>query len=243
MFRLDPLDRGIARLTIDAPERRGAVPVAEWDRLAAILEALPTDTRVLLIGGERDFSAGADLSEFERLTEDPVAVETFRLAMRAAIDALANVPVPTIAVIAGGCYGAGVALALAADIRVAGEGARFAVTPARIGIGYPAPDVARLVAQVGRGQAARMLFAAEPIDAERALAIGLVETAAADAWAAAMALAETIAANSRASTRMLKDVLRDPGGDHDAAFDVLFAGDDVIKGLAAYRQRRAPGFA
>lgn len=243
MFFLDTPEPGIARLTIDAPERRGAIPVAGWDRLAAILPTLPEGTRVLLLGGTSDFSAGADLREFEGLTRDPYAAERFRQAMRRGIEALAAVPVPVIAVIAGGCYGAGVALALAADLRIAGEGARFAVTPARLGIGYPAADVARLSARVGRGWAARMLFAAEPIDAIRAEAIGLVEGVAVDPWAEAFALARTIAANAAASTRMLKAVLGDPSGDHDAAFDALFAGDDVVEGLAAHRQRRAPRFA
>lgn len=243
MFHLDTPEPGIARLMIGAPERRGAIPVAEWDRLVTALQSLPADTRVLLIGGADGFSAGADLREFALLTRDPPAVERFRLAMRRGIDALAAVPVPAVAVIAGGCYGAGVALALAADIRVAGEGARFAITPARLGIGYPAADVARLVALVGRGQAARLLFAADTIDAHRAAAIGLVEAVAADPWAEGIALAQRIASNSTRSTRMLKAVLNQPAWDHDGAFDMLFAGDDVVEGLAARRERRSPRFA
>lgn len=243
MFFLDTPEPGIARLTIDAPARRNAIPVAEWRRLATTLAALPDDCRVLLIGGSRDFSAGADLGEFDGFRHDPAAVARFRQAMRAGIDALAAVPVPVLAVIAGGCYGAGVALALAADIRIAGERAQFAVTPAKLGIGYPAEDVTRLAALVGRGQAARMLYAAEVLNAPRAAAIGLVETVADDPWAEAMILGKRIADNSTRSTRMLKFVLNDAAGDFDATFDALFAGPDLAEGLAAHRERRAARFA
>ncbi len=243
MFFLDSPGPGIARLTIDAPARRNAIPVAEWDRLATSAAALPPETRVLMIGGTHDFSAGADLGEFDRFSRDPEAAAQFRRAMRAGIDALAAVPIPVIAVIAGGCYGAGVALALAADIRIAGERARFAVTPAKLGIGYPAVDVRRLAALVGRGQAARMLFAAETLDARRAEAIGLVEAAAVDPWVEALAMAQKIADNSVRSTRMLKSVLNDDAADPDAAFDALFAGTDLAEGLVAYRMRRVARFA
>ena len=96
--------------------------------------------------------------------------------MRAALDALRDLPIPTIASIEGPCYGAGVALAMACDLRIAGRGARFAITPAKIGISYPQEDVHRLVALVGPGQAARLLFTAETIDGAEAERIGLVES-------------------------------------------------------------------
>lgn len=243
MFFLDMPEPGIARLTIDAPERRNAISVADWERLAALLSTVPDCARVLLIGGREDFSAGADLREFARMLQEPDAVASFRNAMRRAIDGLAGLPIPTIAVIAGGCYGAGVALAIAADLRLAAEAARFAVTPAKLGIGYPAADVARLSALVGRGHAARLLFAAERIDAHRAESIGLVEAVTPDVWVAAFELARGIAANSGASMRMLKRMLADPAGDHNDAFDALFAGPDLAEGLAAYRKRRPARFA
>jgi enoyl-CoA hydratase len=121
---------------------------------------------------------------------------------------------PTIAAIEGGCYGAGVALALACDIRVAGEDARFAVTPAKLGIGYPRQDVARLVRQVGRGHAARLLFTACAIDADEALAIGLVE-----ARGDARAVAETIASYAPEAVGLLKRTLDHP---EDARLDLAF---------------------
>jgi enoyl-CoA hydratase/carnithine racemase len=167
--------------------------------------------------------------------------------MRAALDALAALPMPVIAAIDGDCFGAGVALALAADIRVAGPRAVFAITPAKLGITYPQADIARLVALVGRGQAARLLYGATRIDAAEAARIGLVEVLADDAHASALAMAEAMAALSPASLAALKRavVALPQGADaaFDAGFDQAFAGADFREGLAAFRERRAPRFA
>ncbi len=176
-----------------------------------------------------------------RLESDPPLRSRFRTAMKAAIEALAALPIATIAAIDGGCFGAGVALALACDMRVAGGTAKFGITPAKIGIVYPATDVARLKALVGPGQAARLLFSGMAIDAGQALGIGLVEEMLADADAGAATLAEAIAANSRPSIAGLKRILAgDP--DSDALFETAFAGADFVEGLAAFRDRRPPEF-
>lgn len=244
MFKIDLIEPGIAELTIDYAERRNAISVEGWKMLRRVLGNLPSETRVLLLRGVGDFSAGADLSEFGLLEDDSTARTRFREAMRGGVAALAELQVPVIAVIDGGCYGAGVALALGADIRIAGPNARFATTPARIGIGFLPEDIARLRAAVGPGWAARMLFAAQPLDAATALRAGLVEEVADDTEAAALSLARPIASNSTQSIRFLKRVLNNPDANgHDRAFDGLFGGDDFREGYAAYRSRRTPRFA
>ena len=135
-----------------------------------------SDVRLLVVTGAGDaFCAGADLGDFAAMRGDEAAVARFREDMRAALDALRALAIPTIAVIEGPCYGAGVALAMACDIRMARLGARFAITPAKIGIAFPQEDVHRLVALVGPGQAARLLFTAETIDGDEAKRIGLVD--------------------------------------------------------------------
>src|SRR3546814_14262073 len=95
--------------------------------------------------------------------------------MARSLTALKQLPIATIAAIDGGCFGAGVALALACDIRIAGKHAVFGITPAKLGILYPPSDVARLRALVGDGQAARLLFSGMTIKGESARQIGLVE--------------------------------------------------------------------
>lgn len=242
MFGLT-LDGSIARLTLDRPEARNAIPAVGWAALEGrISEVARSQARVLLVTGAGDaFCAGADLGDFPAMRDDEAARIAFRREMRSAIDALRSLAIPTVAVIDGACYGAGVALAMACDLRIAGRGARFAITPAKIGISYPQEDVHRLVALVGPGQAARLLFTAEAIDAAEAKAIGLVELI--EPAGGAEAVAVTLAAQSGDSLAALKcgvrlaaeGTIRDGG--QDQRFDALIAGDELARRLEALRRK------
>ena len=244
MFGLE-IEEGIARLTLRRPKRRNAIPASKWLELAALLTEIG-EAKVLILGGEAGgaFCAGADISEFRTFTHDPAAARRFRTEMRVALCALRDVPIPAIAVVEGACYGAGVALAMACDVRVAGPHARFAITPAKLGISYPQEDVHRLVSLVGPGQASRMLLSAEAIDAVEAARIGLVELVADDAAAAAGALAAAMAANDAQSLALLKSAVRlaGTGDSHDAemdrAFDATFLSDGFRARLKAHERPR-----
>ncbi len=233
MFRLIR-DGAVARLMLDRPEARNAIPAAGWAGLArAVGDA--ADSRLLIVSGAGGaFCAGADLADFPAFREDEAARIRFREEMRGALDRLRDLPVPTIALIEGPCYGAGVALAMACDIRVAGAGARFAITPAKIGISYPQEDVHRLVALVGPGQASRLLFTADSIDAEEALRIGLVEQIGGEA-----PLIAAILANDDASLAALKRAIAlgrsDP--EQDRRFDALIGGAEMARRLEALRRK------
>jgi enoyl-CoA hydratase/carnithine racemase len=226
------------------------MPMAGWHALAgAVASIAAAQPRVVVLRarGAGMFCSGSDLGEIAGLADDAAARPPFRQKMRAALQALTQLPMPVIAQIDGDCFGAGVALALAADVRVAGPRAVFAITPARLGITYPQEDIARLIALVGPGQAARLVYGATRIDADEAARIGLVEMRADDAPAAATAMAQAMAALSPASLAALKHaVARAPLGHDpvlDAAFDAAFAGADFREGLAAFRERRPPRFA
>lgn len=237
-------DGPIATIALARGDARNAVPIAGWERLAEIAAGLG-DARVVVLRSDMEgiFSAGADIGEFPELVADPGARTRFRRAMRAGIEALAALPMPVIAAIDGGCFGAAVALILAADLRIAGDGAQFAVTPARLGLGYPREDVARLSAQVGRGRASELLFTGAAIDADAAARIGLVERRAPEAGAAADALARQIAGNAPAALRQLKRALQRPAdADLDTAFEAAFGGGELAEGLAAFHDRRRPVF-
>jgi len=245
MFDLT-LDGPVARLRLDRPEARNAVPAAAWARLAeACAKVAESGSRALVVAGTREsFCAGADLADFRDLMADPDRASAFRLAMRRGLDALQDLPIATIAAVEGPCFGAGVALALACDLRVAGEGARFAITPAKFGISYPQADVARLVALVGPGQASRLLLAAGSVDSAEAARIGLVEIASDDVGAAVAALAEAICANSRDSVAVLKRAVRlaasgvESDEEQDRSFDALFGSDGLRDRLTALRPPR-----
>lgn len=243
-------DGPVARLLIDRADKRNAVTLAMWQAVPGLLAqaaALP-DLRVLVVqaaspGGA--FCAGADIGEMLANRDDAVWQAANQAAMIAATGAIAAFGLPTIAFVDGEAVGAGCAVAMACDVRVATPAARLGVTPAKLGLVYPLADLARLVDLVGPGQARRLLFSAQLVDAAEARAIGLVETVAdtPDALVAAMAAA------SRHSTRALKALVRralagqraedDQTG---AEFLAAFVGADFAEGAAAFAARRAPQF-
>jgi enoyl-CoA hydratase/carnithine racemase len=237
-------DGHVATITLNRPAARNALPIAGWHRLAEAAAGIAaSDARVVILRSDVPviFSAGADIAEFGTFTGDMPT--RFREAMRAGIEAVAALPMPVIAVIDGGCFGAAIALVLACDLRVAGDGASFASTPAKLGIGYPREDVARLVAQIGKGNAARMLFTGEIVDAGDALAMGLVELRWEEPEPLARAFADRIAANAPGAMRLLKRTLAEPGDPGlDARFDACFAGPEFAEGRAAFAERRRPVF-
>ncbi len=240
MFRLDR-DDACARLTLDRPEARNAIPSAGWAALAETVGQVEASDAGLLVvtGAGGTFCAGADLADFPAMRGDAAAIARFRAEMRGALDRLRGLAIPTVALIDGHCYGAGVALAMACDLRIAAPDARFAITPAKLGIGYPQEDVHRLVELVGPGQAARILFTAGTLSAEEALTIGLV-----DAFRPReQEFIAAILANDRESLAMLKDAIRSAAagvrsdGGMDARFDALIAGEEMARRLEALRRK------
>ena len=240
MFLLERND-DYARLTLNRPEARNAIPAAGWSELAekiAVVER--NDVRMLVVMGADDtFCAGADLDDLAAMNGDSDAIARFREDMRGALDRLRGLAIPTVALIQGHCYGAGVALAMACDLRIAARQARFAITPAKIGISYPQEDVHRLVALVGPGQAARMLFNAEIVYGEEARHIGLVELHMPGEKAAFDAIlandSESMVTLKQAIARAAAGVRSDP--DMDARFDALIGGAEAARRLEALRRK------
>ncbi|KQT32957.1 hypothetical protein ASG29_11285 [Sphingomonas sp. Leaf412] len=232
MIHLAHADR-IATVTLDRLAARNAFRIGAWHDLAAAVARIPADTAVVVVASATPgiFSAGADLVDLAKLADDVPARATFRSAMRAGIDAVAALPMPTVAAVDGGCFGAAVALALACDLIVATPRARFAIPPARLGIAYPAADIARLVARVGTGAARRLLLTADTIDAGEAVRIGL-----ADLGDDPVAVARRIADNDASALATLKRMLADPADPaHDAAFERSFGNPAFAAATARYR--------
>ncbi len=139
MFRLE-MDGPVARVVIDRGEKRNAIPIACWSALEHVVsDAAISNSRLVVItsADPASFCAGADLSEMPDLIDDVKKRHVFRGAMTSALARIRSVGKPTLALIEGGCFGAGVSLAMACDMRVAGPNATFAITPARFGISYP----------------------------------------------------------------------------------------------------------
>lgn len=243
------IDAGLARLSLDRPEARNAIPLKGWTELAdSVARAAAGGARLLILetapGGA--FCAGADIGDFHAFRDDADARTHFRRTMRHGLDALRNLDIPVIAVVDGACYGAGVALAIACDVRFAGPSATFAITPAKLGISYPQEDIHRLVSLVGPGQAARLLLGAQRIDGAEAARIRLVERFAATDLAAEIAeFARCVTANAPESLALLKrglalagrNVAQDEG--QDRGFDDLLGSELLAEKILPFRRREA----
>jgi enoyl-CoA hydratase/carnithine racemase len=152
---------------------------------------------------------------------------------------------PTIAWVEGDAVGGGCGLALACDLRIATPSARFGITPSKLGIVYPLHDVKLLIDLVGPGQAKRMLFSGQLLDADEAHRIGLVELLA----GGPSCIKDAIVAASRHSTKAAKGFVRrvldgQTADDAEtlAIFAAAFAGQDFAEGAAAFVERRKPQF-
>jgi enoyl-CoA hydratase/carnithine racemase len=244
---------GAAVLTLNRPAQRNAIQAAMWQALPDALRAAaaPGAPAVLVVrGAGADFAAGADIAEFDTVFADRALTLRYAQTMADAMDALARWPGPTLALIAGHCIGAGVALALACDIRCAAADARFGVTPARLGLLYPLADTRRLVRAVGESKARDLLYTGRLFGADEALAMRLVDEVHAPAalQAAVFDKARQIGAQSPWSVRHAKAVvaLIGEGVATDteqtrAWFADAVEGEEHRLRLAAFRSRRQGG--
>ncbi|MEU0740515.1 enoyl-CoA hydratase/isomerase family protein [Streptomyces sp. NPDC006134] len=231
----------VATVVIRHPAKRNAMTAAMWRALPPLLDALAADpaVRVLVLTGEGGtFCAGADIAALQDGAE-----ETQGLAV-AAEEALAAFPKPTLAVVRGHCVGGGTQLAAACDLRFAQEDALFGVTPARLGVVYPASATRRLVALVGPATAKYLLFSGESIDARRALRTGLVDEVLPEGELDGRVAEFTRVLVSRSQlTQAAAKEFADGRTDRDAYWAAQArASGDTAEGAAAFLQRRRPRF-
>ncbi|MEV7506713.1 enoyl-CoA hydratase-related protein [Streptomyces sp. NPDC089922] len=231
---------GVATVVVSHPAKRNAMTAAMWRALPELLADLAHDpaVRVLVLTGDGPtFCAGADISSLTG-DDDPRALAV------AAEEALAAFPKPTLAAIRGFCVGGGSQLAAACDLRFAEEGASFGVTPARLGIVYPASSTRRLASLVGPAWAKYLLFSAELIDAEQALHAGFLnELLPAGGLDGRVAAFTRILASRSQLTQAAAKEFADGRTDRDVHWEEQAAGSgDTAEGVAAFLERRAPRF-
>ncbi|MBO7940512.1 enoyl-CoA hydratase/isomerase family protein [Streptomyces sp. S9] len=232
---------GVATVVLHHPAKRNAMTAAMWAALPPLLETLAADPRVrvlVLTGAGGTFCAGADISTLQGSPDEAQA-----LAVRAE-EALAAFPKPTLAAVKGHCVGGGAQLAGACDLRFAEEGALFGVTPAKLGIVYPASATRRLVSLVGPGAAKYLLFSGELIDTERALRTGFVdEVLPVDALDKRVAEFTQVLVSRSQLTQAAAKEFADGRTDRDAHWTAQArASDDIAEGVAAFLERREPRF-
>jgi enoyl-CoA hydratase/carnithine racemase len=245
---------GIARLTLNRPQRRNALTPELIERLIHELDRIEAGEEmraVLVTGAPPAFCAGFDIDRIESPGSERAGAE--RDLVEELCARVRRVRTPVIAKVNGVASGAGCDLAVSCDLRFASSEARLAMPPAKLGVLYSWEGIARLTAAVGPGAAKELLFGGELIGADRALALGLVnrvyppevldeET---DRYLA------TVAANaplSVAASKLIVNLVSElalprDGLDRvaDASRDV-WRSEDSREGPRAFRERRPPRF-
>jgi enoyl-CoA hydratase/carnithine racemase len=243
----------VATITINRQARKNAVSHAMWYDLAGAATALCIDPAIRVIilrGAGHDFSAGADIGEFDAVRRDAATARDYEAANSAAFAAFRNAPVPVIAAIRGICFGGGFGLAAACDLRIATPDAQFSVTAAKLGLAYPHDGMADIVHAAGPQMAKYLAFSAARIDANTALAAGFLEIVEPEALEGRIAiLADEIANNAPLSNRASKAAIRAvlSGNPADTVrartlSDETFDSVDYAEGRAAFAVRRKPIF-
>ncbi len=246
-------DATVATLTINRPERLNALSYAMFRAFPGLLAkaAAMAGIRALVLrgAGGRAFSAGADISEFATTRTTKEQAAAYDDAVLAAEEALATFPHPTIAAIGGHCYGGGCGLALACDIRFATPRARFAITPAKLGLVYPLRGTKRLVDLVGPSRAKIILMSGADYDAATAAGFGLVDEVHADLDGAVAAFTALLASRSGVTQRAVKETIArilDGAAHDDESHAALRAAaldsPDYAEGVRAFLERRPPRF-
>lgn len=251
LLQLEGPHRGVLRITLHRPEALNALNTALLGELAQVLADTDRDDAiraVVLTGSRRAFAAGADINEMaERdlvgMLDDP------RQRHWAAI---ARFSKPIVAAINGFTLGGGCELAMHADIRIAGEDAKFGQPEINLGIMPGAGGTQRLVRAVGQALATQMVLTGEPISARRALEAGLISEITQPELTVerATAIAERIAEKAPLAVRLAKEALH-KALDTDLAtglrferhaFTVLAGTADREEGIKAFQEKRRAQF-
>lgn len=244
----------VARLTFARPAKHNAISLGMWSAIPQVVDQVEADpgVKVLVVSGEGDnFSAGADIGEFRDLRGDADGAELYDKAVHAAVHSLAGMTKPSVAMVRGNCIGGGCQISVACDFRFAADGARFGITPSKLGIVYDFLSTKQLVALVGPAHARYFLLSGELIDAARAREIGLVnEVFRSDALeASTMAFVETLCTRSQSAVRGMNRIIGkivagqvEPDEEVDRIRAEAIHGEDYEEGVAAFLERRLPRF-
>jgi enoyl-CoA hydratase len=253
---LSSVEAGVLTLTLENGPAN-AVSLAMAGQLAEILSGVPGDDTigaVIVTGaGERTFCAGSDLGDLKRLHDSGAGPGELLSAENRAFDLLANLDIPTIAVVNGLCVGGGVELAICCDMILAAEDATFSLPEIRLGVFPGIGGTVRLPRRIGHGRAMEMMLTGRDVPAAESMSWGLANRIVprAELAAEAIKLARRFAAGPRMAVASLKGAMREgwelPEGDAlrlglARAID-LGKSPEVAEGLRAFAAKEKPDFA
>jgi enoyl-CoA hydratase/carnithine racemase len=248
---------GVVRLTISNPDKRNALDHPILDaitaKLAELSDAASHARCVIVTGAHGMFSAGYDIGEIPEEEFEERAERLVAHPFTQAIDALGAFPYPTLAVLPGHTIGGGLELALACDLRVAREGIRLGMPPAKLGLVYSHTGLRRFLDAIGAARTRELFLLGRYVDADTALAWGLVNRVATaeELDGASLELAGELAGNAPLSQlgnkRVIAALLAAEG---ELAPDVeeelielrraSFASRDMREGMRAFAEKRSP---
>jgi len=246
----------VGLMLFNHPERYNAITAEMWGGVADILDAFTADpaVRVVVMAGTGDkaFVSGGDISQFAANRANAEADAAFAQLTARGRQALARFDKPTIASLQGYCLGGGMAIALEADLRIAGTGARLGIPAVKLGIAYGIAPLHKLVSLVGPSRARMVLYTGRQFDAAESLAMGMVDEVvdAAGLEARVLALAQDIAANAPLAVMAAKfnidQLLKDPA-DRDLErvaqhTRICMDSEDYREGRTAFMDKRKPVF-
>ena len=252
LVRWEKQDR-VALVTVDRPKALNALNAEVIEAFGRVLDELELDREIgalVVTGAGRAFVAGADVAAMRTLT--PLEAEAFSALAHRIFGRLETLAIPTIAAVNGFALGGGCELALACDFIFASREAKIGQPETKLGLIPGFGGTSRLVRRVGLAWAKQLVLVGDPIDAEEALRIGLVNRVfeAAELVPAAIAVARAAASRAPVATRLAKQGMQE-GQDADVrtahaleqrAFGLVFATQDRVEGTTAFVEKRDAKF-
>jgi enoyl-CoA hydratase len=248
------ISEGIARISINRPEKRNALSLQTVRELQVALHLAEKDASVrvaILSGtGTRVFAAGADLDELPEAFTTPQTAMAYDQLVNQLYDALQTSRLPIIASMAGHAIGGGCLLALACDLRIAASHIKVGFPVARIGLMLSPKEHQLILAQITPSQARLLMFTGRRIDAIEAQAWGLIDIAVVqtDLEAATAQLAAEIVVGAPLAIRVTKNLVQALASHEDVersvteAYETIYTSSDLKEGLRAIENKRVPKF-
>jgi enoyl-CoA hydratase/carnithine racemase len=243
-------------IVFNQPQKRNAINNAMWRGIPAAMQQFDADPEVRCVAfrgaGMAAFSAGADISEFQKNRADRQAVSQYDGLLDEVLHSIQDSLKPSLAMIHGFCMGGGLEVALACDLRYCGESAQFAIPAAKLGLAYNVEGHKRLLETVGHARAREIMFTGRRYDAAEGLAMGLVHRVLPDAQLEEFVdgMLKTLAGNAPlaiANSKTLIEEFVKSSGQPDqarmsAAMDRCTRSADYEEGRKAFMEKRKPKF-
>lgn len=249
-------ESGIGWMIFNNPAKHNAVSLEMWEAMPVILADFLADDSVRVIvlrgSGDKAFVSGADISQFEEKRASEEATKHYNATSDKATTSLVKVGKPTICMIQGYCIGGGVSIATSCDLRIAAENSKFGVPAAKLGLGYAAGGIRKLMDLVGPAFAKEIFYTARQFTAQEAHQMGLVNRVVPTEQIEPYVreYAGTIAANAPMTigavktivAELLKDETKRDTGLMQSVVAACFASADYTEGRTAFMEKRKPQF-